>query len=300
LFHIFLFRYVGDDDDVVDDKSRCSSAKKLLEKLKREAESRKKQKLKLTETPDPKHTNDEQNSEENVSHHQQCKTQNKLSKNKDRKRKQSENDRLEERTVENEEPDCLQKRLLEDGESSEEPASKVKRRKIRNKEHDKVNYTGHKNLKETDLHTKKLKTNKILNSTPTPHHDLKQDSSENESDDSSSSSVEDDDDGDEDSLPLLNETKDDVPFDDDGDEDSSPLLNETKEDVPFDDEMDQEDLTSSNNVEKVDNPNEIGGFTVLGEVKGKAHKQVCSSCALCNLIGVNEEKILPTNIHLNL
>jgi hypothetical protein len=176
----------------------------------------------------------------------------------------------------------------------------VKRRKIRNKEHDKVNYTGHKNLKETDLHTKKLKTNKILNSTPTPHHDLKQDSSENESDDSSSSSVEDDDDGDEDSLPLLNETKDDVPFDDDGDEDSSPLLNETKDDVPFDDEVDQEDLTSSNNVEKVDNPNEIGGFTVLGEVKGKAHKQVCSSCALCNLIGVNEEKILPTNIHLNL
>jgi hypothetical protein len=43
---------------------------------------------------DPKHTNDEQNSEENVSHRQQCKTQNKLSKNKDRKRKQSENDRL--------------------------------------------------------------------------------------------------------------------------------------------------------------------------------------------------------------
>ena len=279
MFHIFLFRYVGDDDDVVDDKSRCSSAKKLLEKLKREAESRKKQKLKLTETPDPKHTNDEQNSEENVSHRQQCKTQNKLSKNKDRKWKQSENDRLEERTVENEEPDCLQKRLLEDSESSEEPASKVKRRKIRNKEHDKVDYTGQKNLKETDLHTKKLKTNKILNSTPTPHHDLKQDSSENESDDSSSSSVEDD---------------------DDGDEDSSPLLNETKDDVPFDDEMDQEDLTSSNNVEKVDNPNEIGGFTVLGEVKGKAHKQVCSSCALCNLIGVNEEKILPTNIHLNL
>lgn len=279
MFHIFLFRYVEDDDDVVDDKSRCSSAKKLLEKLKREAESRKKQKLKLTETPDPKHTNDEQNSEENVSHRQQCKTQNKLSKNKDRKRKQSENDRLEERTVENEEPDCLQKRLLEDSESSEEPALKVKRRKIRNKEHDKVDYTGHKNLKETDLHTKKLKTNKILNSTPTPHHDLKQDSSENESDDSSSSSVEDD---------------------DDGDEDSSPLLNETKDDVPFDDEMDQEDLTSSNNVEKVDNPNEIGGFTVLGEVKGKAHKQVCSSCALCNLIGVNEEKILPTNIHLNL
>jgi hypothetical protein len=62
--------------------------------------------------------------------------------------------------------------------------------------------------------------------------------------------------------------------DDDGDADSSPLLNETKDDVPFDDEMDQEDLTSSNNVEKVDNPNEIGGFTVLGEVKGKAHKQV--------------------------
>jgi hypothetical protein len=90
-----------------------------------------------------------------------------------------------------------------------------------------------------------------------------------------------------------------VEDDDDGDEDSSPLLNETKDDVPFDDEMDQEDLTSSNNVEKVDNPNEIGGFTVLGEVKGKAHKQVCSSCALCNLIGVNEEKILPTNIHLN-
>lgn len=279
MFHIFLFRYVGDDDDVVDDKSRCSSAKKLLEKLKREAESRKKQKLKLAETPDPKHTNDEQNSEENVSHRQQCKTQNKLSKNKDRKRKQSENDRLEERTVENEEPDCLQKRLLEDSESSEEPASKVKRRKIKNKEHDKVDYTGHKNLKETDLHTKKLKTNTILNSTPTPHHDLKQNSSENESDDSSSSSVEDD---------------------DDGDADSSPLLNETKDDVPFDDEMDQEDLTSSNNVEKVDNPNEIGGFTVLGEVKGKAHKQVCSSCALCNLIGVNEEKILPTNIHLNL
>jgi hypothetical protein len=116
----------------------------------------------------------------------------------------------------------------------------------------------------------------FLSDHTTPHHDLKQDSSENESDDSSSSSVE------------------------DGDEDSSPLLNETKDDVPFDDEMDQEDLTSSNNVEKVDNPNEIGGFTVLGEVKGKAHKQVCSSCALCNLIGVNEEKILPTNIHLNL
>lgn len=251
LFHIN--RYVGDDDVVVDDKSRCSSAKKLLEKLKREAESRKKQRLKLTETPDPKHTNDEQNSDENVSHHQQCKTPNKFSKNKDRKRKQSEKDRLEERTVENEEPDCLQKRLLADSESSEEPASKVKRRKIRNKEHDKVDHTDNKILKENDLHTKKLKTNKILNSTHTPHHDLKQDSSENKSDDSSSSSVEDD---------------------DDGDEDSSPLLNEAKDDVPFDDEMDQEDLTSSNNVEKVDNPNEIGGFTVLGEVKGKAHKQI--------------------------
>lgn len=226
-------RYIGDDDDIISDENRGVSAQKILDKINREAASRKKSKLEDGDF----HESGIQNSAKDEIHIKLDSTT-KTTGKKDRKRKQSDNLVLEsqELSADSEETDCLQKRLKEGDKLTQKLASKKKKRKI-----EEVN-------KEKFYDEKKTVQNSIKNNRKTAC-DIEtsiQHKSEEQSD-----------------SPSLSE-----------DENKSTSEIITK-DSDTERESDNSNKESDNeNIVEYGVPNEIGGFTLLGQVKGKVHKQV--------------------------
>lgn len=213
-------RYTGEDEDVIDEESRGTSAKQILEKIKKDAEARRKSKSK---------TEVNRQDEKDIL----------IKTKKKKKHKKVEKSWL---TVDSDgEIDCLQQRLLDETDRKTNLKRKVSLKVSKKKEETESS----QQTSDEDVSPTKKKKKKSLS---------------NEVRKTKAKNVE------------------------ESDEKSSPRkLNTSYLDSDEDDQTDNVCLESLQNEELLNsekseshNDNEIGGFTVIGEVKGKKHNQVCS------------------------
>ncbi|XP_071120070.1 ATP-dependent RNA helicase DDX51-like isoform X1 [Mytilus edulis] len=247
LFHIN--RYIGgdEDDDVINEESRGTSAKQILEKIKKDAEKRKIQKS----TPNKKHSDA---------------TNKKAAKKKTKEEHVSDKSETEDST----QLDCLQQRLLED-ENKSPKSGKGQKRKIVRVEHESSSpkkpmgvstkkSSKNKNHNETgeEILTKKIKSKTKEKTFDLEEEDLKNLSISDMSED-------------ENELKTPNK-KIKIQSNITSDEEGSHHDESVEVDESVTEGIEEDSFTEKTVYGGF--PNEVGGFTVIGEVKGKGHKQV--------------------------
>ncbi|XP_063400701.1 ATP-dependent RNA helicase DDX51-like [Mytilus trossulus] len=244
LFHINRYIGVDEDDDVINEESRGTSAKQILEKIKKDAEKRKNQKS----TPNKKLSDA---------------TNKKAVKKKTKEEHVSD----ESETDDSAQLDCLQQRLQEDENKS------IKSGKGQKRKTERVEHESSSPKKQMGISTKKISKNKTHNETGEDiltkklKSKTKEKTFDLEEEDLKNLSISED----ENELKTPNK-KNKIQSNITSDEEGSLHDESVEVDKSITERMEEDSFTEKTVYGGF--PNEVGGFTVIGEVKGKGHKQV--------------------------